>query len=257
MVQKVEAAYAITHNPEWKSGGYLWSGWVRNHWPAEVIQPGLRFYGFDKKSRKCFALMKVVKGRSFSYESKTEFSRRVRTLIGKDTSDHREWLARIPKKGVGFAIGYDVIKPVNLLIKGRFPRLGWKKLIQDDVVGVPSGDFADLYGEGGKVWRKHLKIERNSRLREKSKEYWKNRLKGRLRCCVCRFDFSRTYPGHGEDFIEMHHEIPVSSGPAKNRVQDLVPLCSNCHRMIHRDPQDMLTTEELRMLLRSPVGKKQ
>ncbi|MFL5353872.1 HNH endonuclease [Archangium sp.] len=253
MTQKLKASYAITHEPDLKGTSYLWSAWKRKHWPIEVIQnqEGLRLYGFNKKTRKCFTVLQLIRGDAFSYKSKTEFSKKVRALIQQETSGNKPWLANIPDQGFGLAITYKPIDSADLLLKGKFPRLGWKKLTQDDFVDVPSGDFADMYEEGQKVWRKHLKAERSSNLRGKAKAYWEVKLNGKLRCCVCRFDFSQIYPGRGENFIELHHEVPVSAGPTKNRVQDLVPLCSNCHRMIHRDPNNMLTTEELRLLWKS------
>ncbi|WLC60221.1 HNH endonuclease (plasmid) [Leuconostoc carnosum] len=32
-------------------------------------------------------------------------------------------------------------------------------------------------------------------------------------------------------------------------INDLVPLCSNCHRMIHRDKYNVLTVEHLKKKL--------
>jgi len=44
----------------------------------------------------------------------------------------------------------------------------------------------------------------------------------------------------GEGFVEVHHIVPVSQMGGSYRidpVRDLVPLCSNCHSMVHRtDP---------------------
>lgn len=56
-------------------------------------------------------------------------------------------------------------------------------------------------------------------------------------CWVCDFDFSKTYGQIGSDFIEVHHRVPVSVLPENYRVdpvKDLIPLCSNCHSMIHK-----------------------
>ena len=33
----------------------------------------------------------------------------------------------------------------------------------------------------------------------------------------------------------MHHLIPISNGKRVSTIKDLVPVCSNCHRMIHRN----------------------
>ena len=47
--------------------------------------------------------------------------------------------------------------------------------------------------------------------------------------------FAKTYGDLGKEFIEVHHLHPVSEGVREvNPVEDLIPLCSNCHSMIHR-----------------------
>lgn len=71
------------------------------------------------------------------------------------------------------------------------------------------------------------------------------------RCDVCRLSFSERYGELGEGYIEVHHRIPVAkmgAGYIVNPSTDLVPLCSNCHSMVHRhDPP--LETNELRKKL--------
>jgi predicted HNH restriction endonuclease len=40
----------------------------------------------------------------------------------------------------------------------------------------------------------------------------------------------------GQGFIEVHHVIPLSqsAGPRRTDLDDLLLVCSDCHRMIHR-----------------------
>jgi 5-methylcytosine-specific restriction protein A len=67
-------------------------------------------------------------------------------------------------------------------------------------------------------------------------------------CTVCGFNFERKYGKFGEGYIEIHHLKPHASIRGERAVDpksDLVPLCSNCHRMIHK-PDPMLTIEELK-----------
>lgn len=71
-------------------------------------------------------------------------------------------------------------------------------------------------------------------------------------CCVCEFDFEQWYGEQGKGYIEVHHIIPVSQrgGTYKlNPINDLVPICSNCHRMIHRKRDTPLTIQELKAKL--------
>ena len=72
-------------------------------------------------------------------------------------------------------------------------------------------------------------------------------LKGKhLKCEVCGFDFEEVYGKLGAGYIEVHHKKPVSEGERITDLNnDLVMLCSNCHRMIHRGRDHMITPEEL------------
>jgi len=76
-----------------------------------------------------------------------------------------------------------------------------------------------------------------------------------LQCLGCGFDFEQFYGDRGAGFIEIHHATPLSNIGEKieiNPATDLVPVCSNCHRIIHRDKQNVLTVEEVRRI----IGKK-
>lgn len=70
-------------------------------------------------------------------------------------------------------------------------------------------------------------------------------------CKVCGFDFARFYGILGDGFIEVHHRTPVShmgGGYVLNPAEDLIPLCSNCHQMVHREDPP-INAEELRGML--------
>ena len=72
-------------------------------------------------------------------------------------------------------------------------------------------------------------------------------------CFACGFNFEEKYGDRGKGFIEVHHLKPLSL--EKNEIQvdpksDLIPLCSNCHRMVHRDTKNILSLEELKKLLK-------
>ena len=71
-------------------------------------------------------------------------------------------------------------------------------------------------------------------------------------CKACRFNFGEKYGEHGEDYIEVHHLRPVRTLTKKvniNAKKDMTVLCSNCHRMIHRKKNDILSIEELKRLI--------
>lgn len=69
-------------------------------------------------------------------------------------------------------------------------------------------------------------------------------------CKVCGFDFESAYGSIGYGFIHVHHIVPLSSIGKEyivNPKTDLVPVCPNCHAMIHRKRPPFLV-EEMRVL---------
>ena len=124
-----------------------------------------------------------------------------------------------------------------------------KKELLDFLNVVTVNQSEEVFKEGKSVLREHFTRERNRKLIEVAKESFLKK-EGRLFCEACEFDFAKTYGALGEDFIEAHHTIPVSEMDEEHvsRVIDIVLLCSNCHRMIHRK-MPWLTVEELRSML--------
>lgn len=70
-------------------------------------------------------------------------------------------------------------------------------------------------------------------------------------CFVCGFNFFETYGEIGRQFIHVHHINPLSQigEQSVNPITDLVPVCPNCHCMIHRDKKH-ITIEELKQILK-------
>lgn len=68
-------------------------------------------------------------------------------------------------------------------------------------------------------------------------------------CAVCGFDFGAVYGPAGEGLIEIHRVAPSSpkkAGSPADPVSDLIPVCANCHRVIHREGGEKLAPGELR-----------
>jgi 5-methylcytosine-specific restriction protein A len=70
-------------------------------------------------------------------------------------------------------------------------------------------------------------------------------------CKACTLDFGVFYGVLGEGYIVVHHVTPVSAMGGSyivDPIVDLVPLCANCHAMVHRhDPP--IPVEELRSMI--------
>lgn len=102
---------------------------------------------------------------------------------------------------------------------------------------------------------------RSSQLREAAIDYFSKTTNG-LKCCVCGFDFYKKYGNRGKNYIEIHHEKPVSQYEKedvnitiKEAINNLKPLCSNCHKMIHRYPKELLSVNELKKIVKSEEFK--
>lgn len=77
-----------------------------------------------------------------------------------------------------------------------------------------------------------------------------------VRCQVCGLDFAKTYGAIGEGFIHVHHVRPLSDVGSEytvDPVEDLRPVCPNCHAMLHRR-KPPYTIEELRETIRRDDG---
>jgi len=137
---------------------------------------------------------------------------------------------------------------VNALLE-RYREEIEKEVVRDlTALQVEEGDEGVIAGfEGGKNLVYTNRYERDKTLRTAA-----IRIHGTT-CKGCGFNFAMIYGPRGEGYIEVHHLRPVSSLGGTVRVdpkEDMTVLCSNCHRMIHRHHDDVLTVEELQALLR-------
>ncbi len=72
-------------------------------------------------------------------------------------------------------------------------------------------------------------------------------------CAVCNFNFEATYGPIGNGFIHVHHIIPLAEIRHEyelDPIRDLIPVCPNCHAIIHLT-QPIMSIEEIRRCLAS------
>lgn len=100
---------------------------------------------------------------------------------------------------------------------------------------------------------KHIQVngyERDSKARSQCLKYYK-RIKGKICCIVCEFDFEKAYGDLGKEFIHVHHIVPLYTIGQEyyiNPEKDLVPVCPNCHAMLHRN-KEVLIVDELKKIV--------
>ncbi len=159
----------------------------------------------------------------------------------------------------------DFIGWFNMVSDGYSKQTGWTLLpeIQEALENlglVNSGPIVErlstetqpfeeqLFLREGKVIQVFVnKYERNQRARIKCIEALGDK------CYACGFDFGKTYGDIAKGFIHVHHIKPLSEIQDEYQVdpkRDLVPLCPNCHSVIHLAKPE-LTIAELKHRLKT------
>lgn len=70
-------------------------------------------------------------------------------------------------------------------------------------------------------------------------------------CAVCGFNFESRYGELGKGYIHVHHIVPLAQIRGEYEVdpiRDLLPVCANCHAMIHSTRPER-TIEQMKLLL--------
>lgn len=111
----------------------------------------------------------------------------------------------------------------------------------------PKGKHVQKEREQTEGEKKHVEYEarhRNPALRQACID------KYGYQCQCCGMNFADLYGEElGGSFIEVHHLKMISTfdeSRPEDYVENLVPLCSNCHSMIHHGKNGPLTLSELR-----------
>ncbi len=155
-------------------------------------------------------------------------------------------------------IGPSKIKEfIPELTKKILQRVGSRWLALDDAtqkylpeeIAIP-----EHYIEGASKKITVNAYERNSNARAKCIEHY-----GYV-CAACSFDFEEFYGSIGREYIHVHHVVSLADIKEEyelDPIEGLIPVCPNCHAMIHR-VQPALTVEQLKAHLQAiaPTGEK-
>lgn len=127
----------------------------------------------------------------------------------------------------------DLLKKLANAIKTTVEYPEIKMEIHNAREDIEDNDFERP--EGTALYKYHLARERNATLVKKKKQQ-ALKLHGKLECELCSFDFFKTYGEIGYGFIECHHQTPLYelTESMVTKLKDLMLVCANCHRMLHR-----------------------
>jgi hypothetical protein len=87
--------------------------------------------------------------------------------------------------------------------------------------------------------------ERNPIARKKCIEHFG------LNCQVCDFNFKEKFGELGKNFIHVHHKMDIATignEYSVNPIVDLIPVCPNCHSMLHKK-KPAYSIEELKQIM--------
>ncbi len=76
-------------------------------------------------------------------------------------------------------------------------------------------------------------------------------------CSICGFNFEKTYGKIGSRYIEVHHLKQVADVGEEylvDPVNDLRPVCANCHRILHKS-RPPISIEELKLHINLTTSK--
>ena len=115
------------------------------------------------------------------------------------------------------------------------------KKIETSERRIQTFDENIIISEGVKKIAEVAVYERSKKLRDYAIQYFTK--DGRISCDCCSFNFGDFYGQEiGKGFIEIHHTKPIFTyededlnNTLEKAVTNLTPVCSNCHRMIHRN----------------------
>jgi len=119
----------------------------------------------------------------------------------------------------------------------------WKTRVQVEEFQLPEeiAESDETFPEGATKRVAVNAYERSPEARRKCLNKWG------YNCTVCHFHFELRYGPLGRGFMHVHHLRPLSSVKSShdvNPVNDLRPVCPNCHAMLHRQSPP-LSIEEL------------
>lgn len=141
------------------------------------------------------------------------------------------------------------------LIMNAFYKAREQDILLSEEFGFDANDIE--FREGREKLKIHLVKERNRHLVDLAKKSWLTEEGGDIKCSICLFSFINTYGEVGKGYIEAHHTLPISeiSADIIVKISDLAPVCSNCHRIIHRY-RPWLSIDEVKQIVDNCARKR-
>ncbi len=145
--------------------------------------------------------------------------------------------------------------PEQIKIQRTSPIWDWKRyqLYDDKTTEAQLGEEVPIlsaYHEGCVKTVLVNRYERDERARKACKKHHGTS------CVICGFDFEAVYGDFMKGFIHVHHLKPLSAIKADyvvNPIDDLRPVCPNCHAAIHQGGETR-SVADIKQLLVAKAG---
>lgn len=209
-----------------------------NSWKDEVVQ-SLQRLGGNAKNKEIY--LDIEENASRDISSVKDLTAIIRDTLERNSSDSSKF--KYDKNSEK-----DLFYAVSGLGKGHW---GLRKTSDYEDSNINLTPSLEEFEEGKQVLKVHLKRERNPKLIQIAKKRFKEK-HGKLYCEACNFNFKDKYNINDVEFIEAHHLKPVSElkEGEKTKIEDIVMLCPNCHRMIHKYRPWIDKKEDIKKILK-------
>lgn len=108
------------------------------------------------------------------------------------------------------------------------------------------------FSEGEKYEIIINRYERNPIYRDECIEYYRNINNGIIKCEICDFVFADKYGCEFSGKIHIHHKNQLSLQKGSHEIDptnDLIPVCPNCHSIIHSNIKRPYTCDEVKKFI--------
>ena len=182
----------------------------------------------------------ILAGRKDTY-----FSQKVRNLKSHDTLVRRDFASnyedgfKLTETGIAYVESHK--DAIGYLMTDEFNYEDVKNAL-DEISDCPGVlPLEEIVAEGRMITRCVQTHERSSRLRKIAIDAFTH--DNVISCDCCGFNFLTYYgSAYGVDCIEIHHIKPIFlyegvsfEQTIENALQNLLPVCPNCHRVIHKN----------------------
>jgi 5-methylcytosine-specific restriction protein A len=119
----------------------------------------------------------------------------------------------------------------------------------DSVPDYPDEVISEFW-EGQRQETSVNRYERDPEARAACLRYY-----GSYSCQICGFDFENAYGSIGKKYIHVHHLQSLAALGKNGRVsidpkKDMLPVCPNCHAMLHTRKPEPWAPEDIKNILR-------